>query len=405
MLGVVLAGLSVTAIELQNSFAPGTDLGWHDVEGYLWAIGLGLVLCVRRAFPLSVLVASTLLFFGIGQRLPGLGISLFVQISLFMALYAAWAWSRYRTRLYWLSGAVVVSMFAWVIQQFADQNPLAGAQKTGLFDPTVAIVVYQLGVNVIYFFGAIAWGLVSWRADRRRETLREQTEKLRHEQEENARRAVADERVRIARDLHDVVAHHVSSIGVHAAGARRMLDRDPESSAGALRTIEDSSRTAVAEMHQLVGLLRSASDGSDSDRSPRPGLGELADLVRSSTDERLRVELKTVGARFDVADTVGLSIYRTTQEALSNVRQHSTAKDVSVTLRYLELPEGRQAMEIEIIDDGKPRQRSGADREGGGWGLKGIEERASMHGGESEIGPRPSGGFRVRLRLPVGTPA
>ncbi|MDN5856697.1 MAG: histidine kinase, partial [Actinomycetia bacterium] len=255
-------------------------------------------------------------------------------------------------------------------------------------------------VNIIYFFGAIAWGIVSSRGARQREELQAYAEQLRREQEVNAQRAVAEERVRIARELHDVVAHHVSTIGVQAAGARRLLDRAPESASDALRTIEGSSRTAVSEMHQLVGLLRAyEANGRGGDRSPQPGLEDLERLVADSSGDRLEAELGIVGEPFEVSGTAGLSIYRTVQEALSNVREHSTASHAKVVLRYLSVEDARH-VEVEITDDGSPHKASRGDDDGG-WGLQGIRERTQLHRGESEIGPRPSGGFRVRVRLPL----
>ena len=399
LLGVVIAVSSVFAVELQYSGAPGVDMGWQDVEGYLWAAGLGLVLCARRMFPLTVLGLTSLLFFGLGVRLMFLGTSVFVQIAMFMAIYTAWAWARRRRELYVVSAVVVVGMFAWVAWQFTSDDFTPPLVSPGLFDPTFALIVYSVMINIIYFFGAIAWGIVSWRGARQREDLQAYAEQLRREQEANAQRAVAEERVRIARELHDVVAHHVSSIGVQAAGARRLLDRAPESAAGALRTIEVSSRTAVSEMHQLVGLLRAyETNGDGTDRSPTPGLDDLERLVADASGDRLRVELGVVGEPFEVSGTAGLSIYRTVQEALSNVREHSTASRAKVILRYLSVDE-RSHVEVEITDDGSP-QKSGRGDDGG-WGLQGIRERVQLHRGESEIGPRPSGGFRVRVRLPM----
>ncbi|UPK73450.1 histidine kinase [Nocardioidaceae bacterium SCSIO 66511] len=399
LVGVAIAVLSVFAVELQYSGMAGLDMGWHDVEGYLWAAALGLVLCVRRTYPLTVLVLTSLLFFGLGVRLMYLGTSVFVQIAMFMAMYTAWAWSRRRRELYVVSTLVVIGMFAWVGWQFGGDDFTPPLVTPGLLDPTVALIVYSVMINIIYFFGAIAWGMVAWRGARQRAELQAYAEQLRLEQEANAQRAVAEERVRIARELHDVVAHHVSTIGVQAAGARRLLDRAPESASEALRTIEGSSRTAVSEMHQLVGLLRAyETDQHDGDRSPQPGLEDLDVLVAESSGERLDAELVVVGEPFDVSGTAALSIYRTVQEALSNVREHSTATSAKVVLRYV-AADGTRKVEVEVTDDGSPRKQT-VPRDGG-WGLQGIRERAQLHRGESEIGPRPSGGFRVRVRLPL----
>lgn len=399
LLGVLIAALSVFAVELQYSGAAGIDMGWRGIEGYLWAAGLGLVLCVRRTFPLTVLVLSSLLFFGVGYRLVYLGTSLFVQIAMFMAMYTAWAWSRRRRELYVVSAFVVIGMFGWIAWQFYSEDVAGMFVSPGLFDPTLALVLYSVLMNVIYFFGAIAWGTVSWRGAHQREDLQLHAEQLRREQEVNAQRAVAEERVRIARELHDVVAHHVSTIGVQAAGARRLLDRAPESASDALRTIEGSSRTAVSEMHQLVGLLRTyESDDRDGDRSPQPGLDDLESLVTAASGERFATEFVVVGEPFDVSGTGALSIYRTVQEALSNVREHSTATSAKVVQRYLS-NDGIRHVEVEVTDDGSPRKSS--TNQDGGWGLQGIRERTQLHRGEFEIGPRPSGGFRVRVRLPM----
>ena len=146
-------------------------------------------------------------------------------------------------------------------------------------------------------------------------------------------------------------------------------------------------------MHQLVHLLR---DGdSRSDRAPQPGLAALAALA--THDGVPVVEHRVVGATFAVPETTGLSLYRIGQEAIANVRRHSSAQHASVVLRYIDKP---HAVELEVLDDGRSRRSSPAATSGG-FGLTGICERAKLHGGEVEIGPRPQGGFRVRVRIPV----
>jgi signal transduction histidine kinase len=264
--------------------------------------------------------------------------------------------------------------------------------QVGLLDPDAAIIVYSLAINVVYFLGAIVWGQAAWQSARRRALVEAQVENERRRRDAERREAVQAERLRIARDLHDVVAHHVSGIGVQAAGASRMIDVRPDTARQALGTIEVSSRRAVTQMQQLVGLLRGPSDGP-AERGPQPGLADLPALVAETREPH--ATLTVVGEPRPVDPGVGLSLYRVVQEALTNVRRHSTAREARVTVRHLDDP---RAVEVEVLDDGAPRA---PHEQSGGHGLVGVHERAAAHGGVAETGPRPQGGFRVRVRVPV----
>jgi signal transduction histidine kinase len=214
------------------------------------------------------------------------------------------------------------------------------------------------------------------------------------EREENARRAVFKERVRIARELHDVVAHHVSMMGVQAGAARVVIDRDRDKAKEALSAIESSSREAVAELHQLLGFLRQVGDADD--LAPQPGLNELPRLAASMHDSDLAVEVSVEGERRPLPATVDVSAYRIVQEALTNTLKHSAASRADVHLRYWP-----DELEVEIVDDGRP---TGVAPSGpGGLGLIGMRERAALHGGQLSAGPAAGGGFAVRVKLP--TPA
>ena len=208
----------------------------------------------------------------------------------------------------------------------------------------------------------------------------------------DARRALVDERVRIARELHDVVAHHVSVIGVQAGAARLVLDRDPDKAKETLASIETSSREAVHELHQLLGFLRQAHDGDD--RGPQPGLGQLDELVASICDAGIDVEVRVEGEPYDLLPTVDASAYRIVQEALTNTLKHAGALRIAVSLRYQ-----ADALELEIVDDGDGAPAPSTS--GGGLGLVGMRERASLHGGRLTAGPRAAGGFEVRATLPL----
>lgn len=391
-IGLGAAVLSIVSLELWRS---GNNLKITGPDWIAFAVFAvaGLLLVVRRRFPLTVLVVESALFIVMGERQPELTIVFTMQMLLFASLYTAWAWSRRARCLYGTTAVVLIAMFGWLVWQFVHDMPEQPKVHEGLIAPYWAQVVYSLAINVVYFGGAIAWGHVAWRGARQRCELAAQHERERAAQQRDRESAIRAERVRIARDLHDVVAHHVSGIGVQAAGAARTIDSKPEVARQALTTIEQSSRTAVTQMHQLVGLLRD--DAEDRDLAPQPGLADLHTFTL--TDQRPAIAFHQVGEPFDVPATIQLSLFRVVQEAVANIVRHARAADTgSITLRYLDAAE--PAVEVEIIDDGRG---GGEGTDDGGYGLTGIRERAAMHGGLCEIGPRPTGGFRVRVRIPV----
>jgi signal transduction histidine kinase len=391
-MGVVLAVLSVVSLSVFRS-AAGTAPE-HGDEAYAWFAAAGALLAFRRRFPLAALVGQAVIFAVVGIRFGDLTGNITVQMTLFAAIYAAWAWSRHARALHIVTVLVVVSMFAWVAWDFSRPDALPGGAGVSVLSRDAAIIVYGTAINALYFFGAIAWGHAAWMSARRRALLEAQFDRERGHQVVERRQAVQAERVRIARDLHDVVAHHVSGIGIQATGARRVLERDPARAADALETIETASRQAVAQMHQLVGLLRE-SDEQDGTREPQPGLGDVLELADPTGPPR--VEVQVVGERRDVDGTIALNLFRVAQEAVTNARRHAQAKRVLVTLRYLD-----DAVEVEVVDDGKGSTlEAGLPRvEDGGYGLTGIRERAAMLSGHLEVGNRPHGGYRVRLRAP-----
>jgi signal transduction histidine kinase len=265
-----------------------------------------------------------------------------------------------------------------------------------------AIVVYNepdhaagefIFVPVLF---AIAWlaGFALRGRAAQAEAAEERATHAEGEREENARRAVFEERVRIARELHDVVAHHVSMMGVQAGAARIVIDRDRAKAKEALTAIESSSRQAVAELHRLLGFLRQVGDRDD--LAPQPGLGQLPRLAASMSDSDLAVEVGIEGEERSLPPTVDVSAYRIVQEALTNTLKHSAASRADVHVRYWP-----DELEVEIVDDGPPN--GGSSSASGGLGLIGMRERAALHGGQLSAGPAAGGGFAVRVRLP--TPA
>jgi signal transduction histidine kinase len=289
--------------------------------------------------------------------------------------------------------AVLVTLYS-VANHGPWPMPVLSAAAVALLLPVNFIVDWtnQGHVNVgdipyNYALLGAAW-LLGDRLRRERE-LRTQ---LHTQQGERERRAVADERDRIARDLHDVVAHTLSVIVLQAGGGRRVAVEHPERAGAVLSSIEALGREALRDMRRLLGVLR-ADEGAAPPPEPQPSLSRLDALVERVRAAGLAVEVCTEGEPRDLPSGVDLSAYRIVQEALTNVLRHARAERARVVVRYA--PAG---VEVEVTDDGTAGFSGGA---GGGRGLLGMRERVSMFGGTFEAGPRPDGGFRVRAVLPM----
>jgi len=211
------------------------------------------------------------------------------------------------------------------------------------------------------------------------------------EREAEAVRAIADERRRIAREMHDVVAHSVSMMVVQAGGARRILARDPARAVVAAELIERTGREALAEMRALLGVLHADEHAT---YAPQPGLGELDSLVRRVRGAGVPVALVIEGEQPELPAGLDLAVYRVVQEALTNVVKHAGGAAAEVWVQYR-----ADAVEVRISDRGGGA--AGALLGGGGHGLVGMRERVRMYGGELHAGRRRGGGFEVRVRLPL----
>ncbi|MGH2633650.1 MAG: sensor histidine kinase [Tepidiformaceae bacterium] len=223
-------------------------------------------------------------------------------------------------------------------------------------------------------------------------TLEIRTQLLEREREERARVAVAEERARIAREMHDIVAHNVSVMVVQAGGARRVIGSDIEPAIEALAAIEKTGRQTLQEMRRLLGVLRTE-DGALS-LAPQPGLDELAPLIEEVRKAGIVVELNEVGERCPLPTGPDLVAYRVIQEALTNVLKHAGQATVRITLKF-----SRDALELEVVDDGKGPIGDAA--QSGGHGLFGMRERLSLYGGTLQAGPSKAGGFALTALLPL----
>jgi signal transduction histidine kinase len=210
------------------------------------------------------------------------------------------------------------------------------------------------------------------------------------EREEQARLAVAEERARIARELHDVVGHSVSVMTVQAAAVRRLLEPDQDKEREALLVVEQTGREALAEMRRMVGVLRRPDEAPA--LAPQPSLEHLDQLLANTREAGLPVELRIEGTPKQLPPGVDTTAYRIVQEALTNAVKHAQADRAEVVVRY-----ANGAVELIVSDDGC----GDGDGDGSGHGLVGMRERVSAYGGELEAGPKTDGGFRLRATLPV----
>ena len=416
---VVLAA-SIEAIGLLGLELVRSAGGFEHTDVPVWAQWLAVssgaaLLLGRRRWPLVVASLAAVHMFVAGVTMPQVMSQMSLQIVYFVALLSGVAWARDRRAMVIVVGTIVLFMFAWIGWQFAVGSAAQEwmedeqlSEQVGLFPQIPAAVGITLLVNAIYFGGAIIGGGVSWRAARQRDHLTGQAGTIAHQAERLREQAVMDERLRIARELHDVVAHHVSAMGIQAGAARRVLDKDADAARQALTLVEEASRDAVTQMRRLLGTLRAGevqrdADSGDGDqpRTTEAGVDDLADLVAEGSADGLSVSFDVVetpsGAVARLPRGIGLAVYRTVQEALTNVRRHSSADTVSVVVRIDETRSAPYA-EVEVVDNGRPR----AGTSGSGLGQLGIRERAATHGGQVEIGPRVAGGYRVRVRYPLG---
>jgi signal transduction histidine kinase len=254
-------------------------------------------------------------------------------------------------------------------------------QKQGVGSFIFPLVVFGIA-------WAVGYGL-DWKF-REAEEARQRAELAERAREEEARLAVAEERARIARELHDIVGHSVSVMTVQAAGVRSLLRPHQEREKEALQVVEQTGREALAEMRRLVGVLRRPEEAPA--LAPQPSLDHVDKLVEQARESGLPVELHVEGAPVELPAGVDLTAYRVVQEGLTNAAKHARAQRAQVLVRY---DDGH--VEVSVLDDGT----GDGDGPKGGHGLVGMRERVAVYGGEIEAGPRPEGGYALRARLPI----
>jgi signal transduction histidine kinase len=334
----------------------------------IFSAGLALPLLLRRRWPLGVfLVIAGVAFL---QWLSDL--RLLADVSLLVALYTVAA-DQPRRRL-----LLAAAVLAIGILLAADQWSVGTPGPLIVFLGGLATAAAVLGINVRTRRAYLA-------------SVEERAAQLERDRDQQGRLAAAAERARIAREMHDIVAHNLSVMIALADGAGLMAPSDPERSSGAMDQVARVGRHALGDMRRLLGVLRSEEVVA---LAPQPGLPELDALIEQVRAAGLPVTLETSGERVPLGAGAELTVYRLVQEALTNTLKHAgPAVQATVRLRYVGV-----GVDVEVTDDG-----AGGVLAAGGQGLSGMRERAAVYGGAVEAGPRASGGWRVHARVGAGT--
>ena len=343
--------------------------------GYALVLLHTLPLVARRRFPGAVLalcVASGLAIGALFLPPETLGPAILV------AVYSV---AAYGDRWVALAGLAAAALGSVAVQR----------TWVAKFEEPFAWVQFPLIIGAAWLLGYFAHNYRAYAA-----RLEERTAELERAREELARRAVAEERLRLARELHDVVAHAMSVIAVQSGVGAHVADSRPGEVGKALAAIEATSRDALTELRRLLGVLRQDGDPQAS-LAPAPGLANLEGLLAEVAEAGLAVKLRVEGRPAPLPAGLDLSAYRIVQEALTNVVKHAGPAHAQVMICYRD-----HEVAVEVTDDGRGVGAVAGDgRRGTGHGLIGMRERVAAFGGDLEVGPRPGGGFRVAARLPL----
>jgi signal transduction histidine kinase len=370
----LLASTFLVSVLVGHFSATDASARYHDpnVLSVVLTIGVAVPYYFRRHAPVAVLLTSEVCVVALTVGDYQTGAAPYV---LLVGVYTVAAWCSTRERAIG-AGAVVIGLIIVAVVGIPGGN---GA-----------------GIAFQFFVFAAAYLFGSTVRNRRlySEQLEARANALERERNEETRRALAEERLRIAQELHDVVAHSMGVIAVQAGVGAHVMDTEPGEAKKSLEAISRTSRSTLAEIRRMLGVLREDEEVS---YGPTPGLADLDRLVRDVESAGLHAEIRVQGRTTELPPGVDLTAYRIVQEALTNVLKHAGPATATVVIGYED-----KALRVEILDDGRGLNgRAGP----GGHGLVGMRERVGVYGGSFEAGPRTGGGFRVGIRLPYGDPA
>jgi signal transduction histidine kinase len=378
----LLLALFVTVMQVQGTVSrthpdPGSvprplaDLGQL---GYVLLVAGGAVVVVRRRWPVAVFAATalaSLVYYALDfPDGPG-------WLGLFVAIYTLTALGDGRRSLLTAGVGIAVLAACWLTAA-ADIEPPAA----------IGWVFFRIGASVM---SAALGESVRSRRIIAAEAL-QRAELAERTREEEARARVDEERLRIAREVHDTVAHALAVINVQSGVTAHVLDKRPERAREALETIEQTSSQALREMRAILGVLRGAND----DRLVYPGLGQIDELATKAREAGLDVDVEVTSSPSPVPSAVGSAVYRILQESITNVIRHVGPTRVTIALDY-----GADTVEVRVRDDGRRAGSRLADPGGPGRGIIGMRERCQLLGGELDASPLPGGGFAVTACLPL----
>jgi len=342
--------------------------------------GLTVPVVVRRAHPTGAFMTAVAV--GAGQVLSNVRLAP-ADLAIIVLLYTLAAYTTRRISVAGLAVCLLGSAAAMIRWAAPGLSQLSWLPVGSIMFAGPALIAWVLGDSMRYRRAYYA-------------NLEERAARLERDRDVQAQVAAAAERARIARELHDVVAHNVSVMVVQADGAAYALGSDPGRAREALAAISATGRQALTEMRVLLGVLRRNDGDVQAALTPLPGLGQLDELIEQTRAAGLAVSCTVEGPPQPLPGGAALAAYRIVQESLTNTRKHAgPGACAAVLLRYC-----GDALELAITDDGLG---AAAASDGAGHGLTGMTERAAMYGGSVQAGPRPDGGFQVRARLPVGS--
>jgi signal transduction histidine kinase len=341
-------------------------------------------LALRRVVPsATLLIIATA---GVALQLLNIPEISFIAITAIIAIFSAASYGGSRRNL--VCGVCIAAIIGSISYKLVFSGMVVLPINRFLYGTTNFLLNSMLFLPIWWFGNTLR------KSREQTSQLRDSREQLIREREENARRAVVDERIRIARELHDVMAHHVSVMGIQAGAARQVLKQYPEKALNSLSLIEASSRQAVAELYRLLGLLR---DEKQVEKfAPQPSLQQLEKLVADMQNAGLQIEVKIEGEKSEIPEMVDISAFRIIEEALTNTIKHAGATKATININY-----HNSMLILDITDNGHgiPNESIFAS---GGKGLIGMRERANLVNGEYWAGNGPNGGFCVKVKLPLG---